>query len=546
MSDFFRTYVAGTLSVPTYFIESTAPNSIDDEVASNEIGNPASWGLRLIDPPDDAAESIARILADGDEPNLVVMVHGFNNPRDAVLKSYADAAVAINNDSEITNRPSGLVCVGYRWPSERMGQPHKGSWRALPTLPTWILYLGLAAAIVFAYLLFNLPLDLKASIVVHVVTLLGLIFVGLVLTAALLRVIVYFRDVYRATNYGIPDLIHIIRTIDSKIIELREAHPEKGVDPKLRNVQLSFIGHSMGGYVVTSTIRALSNMFDETYAPRSLASFGRGGYRGREGERDSRLSEIGNVFRLMRFVLASPDIPAEHLLSSRANFLASALTRFKEAYLFSNEGDEVLRQISTLANYFSFPTKSRDHGFRLGNVEILARGFGVLQIPRPSILAHLRIGNLTLQGLYEGLQAAAARRDARAAKMPGAPLAPAPPPGPPPLPEIFSYFDCTDYIDSADGGAPLRPLLTRAKLKKQNNPAAKLPWYWHLWLLIRYLIWQDPNVHGGYFDGFLARQIIFRLACLGFQGTSAAYGGIGGLSGACSQKQIRVLLSPHL
>ena len=124
-------------------------------------------------------------------------------------------------------------------------------------------------------------------------------------------------------------------------------------------------------------------------------------------------------------------------MSSRANFLASALTRFKEAYLFSNEGDEVLRQISTLANYFSFPTKSRDHGFRLGNVEILAQGFGVLGIPQPDILAHLRIGNLTLQGLYDGLQAAAARRDASAAKMPGAPLAPPPPPGPPPLPESF-------------------------------------------------------------------------------------------------------------
>jgi hypothetical protein len=60
----------------------------------------------------------------------------------------------------------------------------------------------------------------------------------------------------------------------------------------------------------------------------------------------------------MRFVLASPDISAEALLSNRANFLASSLRRFREAYLFSNEGDEVLRQISTTANYFSFPTKS--------------------------------------------------------------------------------------------------------------------------------------------------------------------------------------------
>jgi hypothetical protein len=54
-------------------------------------------------------------------------------------------------------------------------------------------------------------------------------------------------------------------------------------------------------------------------------------------------SDIGNVFTLKRFVLASPDISAETLLSNRGNFLASALARFDEAYLFSNEGDEVLR-----------------------------------------------------------------------------------------------------------------------------------------------------------------------------------------------------------
>src|ERR1700761_9501064 len=87
-----------------------------------------------------------------------------------------------------------------------------------------------------------------------------------------------------------------------------------------------------------------------------------------------------HAFSPKRFVLASPDIPAETLLSSRGNFLASALSRFDEAYLFSSEGDEVLRQISTLANYFVFPTKSRNHGFRLGNVEILSRNFGVIEV----------------------------------------------------------------------------------------------------------------------------------------------------------------------
>jgi len=55
----------------------------------------------------------------------------------------------------------------------------------------------------------------------HAVTIVGLAVIGLVLTAILLRIIVYYRDVYRATNYGVPDLIQIIRSIDSAIVNRR-------------------------------------------------------------------------------------------------------------------------------------------------------------------------------------------------------------------------------------------------------------------------------------------------------------------------------------
>ncbi|MFZ8425991.1 hypothetical protein ACO1MX_15000, partial [Staphylococcus aureus] len=75
-----------------------------------------------------------------------------------------------------------------------------------------------------------------------------------VLTAALLRAIVYFRDTYRATNYGAPDLVQIIRAIDGELGNLRG----RG---KRNDVELSFIGHSMGGFVVTNTIRVLSDVF---------------------------------------------------------------------------------------------------------------------------------------------------------------------------------------------------------------------------------------------------------------------------------------------
>ena len=180
---------------------------------------------------------------------------------------------------------------------------------------------------------------------------------------------------------------------------------------------------------------------------------------------------IGKVFEFKRFVLASPDIPAETLVTSRGNFLATSLTRFDEAYLFSNEGDEVLRQISTLANYFVFPTKNRKYGFRLGNVEILSRNFGMIDVNGDDFLRVLRIGNKTLQELYDSIEDAKTQRHVNNTPV----LEQAP------LPKRFTYFDCTDYRDydvPPDPAKPdlvrqQRPLLTFAKYRKQHDAEAE-------------------------------------------------------------------------
>ncbi|HEV2157924.1 hypothetical protein [Bradyrhizobium sp.] len=531
---FFNAYKATVTEVPTYFIESTAPNNVDDRVPSKpqKLDN-----LTLIPDSNDAIKMIARDLAGPGRPNLVVMVHGFNNPLPDVLSTYTSAAIAVNGDEEI-RKAGGVVCVGYRWPSERMGQPLHGTWDALPQLPTRILYLGLLLAAVPFLVFYLVPdgghriVDVLRSICAlafdHLFTMTGLTLVGLILTSALLRAIVYFRDNYRASNYGIPDLVQIIRAIDEEL--LQQHYQGKKEDADQSRAQLSFIGHSMGAFVVTNTIRTLSDVFATPV--RSLNAFGAAAPVPSE-----ELQKLGKTFILKRFVLASPDIPAEALLANRGNFLASVLSRFEEAYLFSNEGDEVLRQISTLANYFVFPTKNSNHGFRLGNVEILSKGYGSIPSNKDNFLRQLRVGNLTLQQLNKKLVEAEVDRQGSAAAAEHL--------RPSPLPEVFTYFDCTDYVD-LDNDDKERPLLTFAKRFKRDDANAKMPFHSHLRLLFAYLFWRRPNVHGGYFEGALSQRLIYRLACLGFHGTMAAFGSEARFGEDCKDRQIRVMISPSL
>src|ERR1700675_3570187 len=122
--EFFRAHQAVGTAIPTYFIESTAPYNVDDTEAAvpagPPVGLPPEIASHLVDiPSDQAVKQIAEALLRGADPNLVVMVHGFNNPEPAVLKMYTSAALAIQRDTHIRTR-EGLVCVGYRWPSEKM------------------------------------------------------------------------------------------------------------------------------------------------------------------------------------------------------------------------------------------------------------------------------------------------------------------------------------------------------------------------------------------------------------------------------------------
>jgi hypothetical protein len=473
---------------------------------------------------DVAVNSIAKTLVapedPGGEASLVIMVHGFNSPPDRVLNFYEGALGALKADRSAIfgEPPRRIICVAYRWPSESIGEVLWSSLPALPILPLWLL--GFACIVLLLRIVDEVAQWLRwgEGPLVPLFNLAGwfaltaVAIAAFVVIALLLRGIVYFRDVYRATNYGVPDLVEVIRQIDLEAAK-RAAGFQKSDNRPRKRISLSFIGHSMGGLVVTNAIRVLSDVFDRDFILNSLS----GAPRARTAQQttDGRVpGRIGHVFTLERFVLASPDIPAETLLSSRANFLASSLRRFREAYLFSNEGDEVLLLVSTIANYFTFPTRNRNYGYRLGNVEILSRGFGEISKADGGLLETLRVGGKTLRQLSSDTD-----RKANSPPTQATPEEQADKPAE--VAKAFTYFDCTDCVDAPGG----RGLLTEARNYKARDCAGRIPYLGHLWLLLRYIVpWASINVHGGYFDGQVTQKLIFRLACLGYDGSVALTG----------------------
>ena len=534
-----------------FFIESTAPDNVEQRANSDDA--PPQQFTRI--DSSGAAREIAEELMRGEDDedvSLVVMVHGFNNPRARVLEFYTSAVEALARDQgAIFGAGRRTVCVGFRWPSEKMGSTFWSWYRAMPLFPLWLFRISAGVLLLrLLGLIFGLPSFLEWA--ASWLTPLAVVLIAVIGVLVALRAIVYFRDIYRATNYGVPDLVEVIRQIDMAACDLLD---KRGQKPRSkRRVALSFIGHSMGGLVVTNAIRVLSDVF----APSAIQSADLSGAKAaaparlalRAAERDAPArpetaltkslapesldevpGKIGHVFTLMRFVLASPDIPAEALLADRANFLASSLRRFREAYLFSNEGDEVLRMISTTTNYFSFPTAKRDFGYRLGNAEILATGFG--SIANGGLLAKLRVGARTLAQL-SGATRRAENVNLRKSRN-GAEVA-----------EAFTFFDCTDYVDDPDRKA----YLTEAKHYKAVNADARIPYLEHIRLLWLYMPFtpadKQINVHGGYFDGAATQRLIYRLGCLGYKRAVETYGDENAMLNECAGHQIRVVLSDRL
>jgi pimeloyl-ACP methyl ester carboxylesterase len=476
-------------------------------------------------------EQIAKRLIQSPEPELVINIHGYSTTPSDVEIRCKEIYDYVN---ENIKQPNKYVFIGYRWPSENpMKKDESGTfqeklWNALQSLSllfTGLLTLGVTVSIASTLIL--LFLNFLGPMIIHLFT--GLLIISGIITSGivtliLLRLSTYFRDNYRASNYGVIDLVELLRQLDCVIHQ----------NDKNKRIKLSFIGHSMGCFVLTNVIRILSDIFDVQSINKKPSS------------------NIGNAFSLGRLVLVAPDIPVETILPGRANFLRSSLRRCEEAYIFCNEGDLALRIPSTAANYFSFPAMTRVSGYRLGNVTVShfshqndtvghSPRYGIVNLFQQSYTE-----DYTVDCPHKYLDIRSSNREHRKLEemrtFSETELQPA---------DVFTYFDCTDYKDdlSQDIG------IVSAALRK---PAINFWDYVSLTFAYIRKASDSPNskgidTHSGYFQGNFSRKAIYELAFLGFQGFLQSLStspqeqlDIHGFSQECQSKQIQVVLAPKL
>lgn len=564
-------YRSPSANTPGYFVFSTAPFNTEDGEADvvvdrtpafkasaldqfTTFDNPLKLPVRkqnIKDRNTNLNLAIQQIADDLHErrknsdipPELVIAIHGYSTEQTNVRRWYKRIYKYVNQEALLSDREN-LVFVGYRWSSESVSfglRQLRMAIKALPILPKIVAGVGIGLTILWIVLIvrtFNQTIDLLIALALS----LSVFAAAIVLSLVILRVIVYFRDSFRASNFGIPDLVEFVRLLDLELqTRAEKEYPDETIrNDRLKRINLSFIAHSMGAFVVTNVIRILSDVFDPAAVNKEPSS------------------KIGKVFCLNRLVLASPDIPVLAIAASRANYLASSLRRFDEAYLFSNEGDLALRLASTTANYFSYPSNSRESGYRLGNASITPGKFGIINLQNLQRYCHANdsslFGAVNPQGLTNTSQKDTALHFLFTTNLGG---------GTPgsladvakrrrlndyvddfTIADLFTYFDCTDYVETSSNPAFDTFIAERKsahkkyakkfvkQIKKSNLKAVgilsraigmigkkprqrSLNFFDYAGLLFDFLKGRD--VHGGYFDAPFSKDLVYQLAFIGFK-----------------------------
>ncbi len=500
---------------PCYFVMSTAPINIEDS------GQDFPGAASEEESATCLAEMTKYLKQHHGDAEVLVLVHGYNTGRENVQYWYREAAKEIAR--RYPQSPKGLVLIGYRWSSEQMSGDESGDVKskrnaarqALPKIIDSIYQVSMVTAIAgfigsaMGYgLLLTKGVSWLAVLAIFsgLFTVAGVIFAPLV-TIFALRVSNYFRDTFRANQYGVSDLVELIRQLDDALVEA-VVNPDRTAREKYwenHRIRLSFIGHSMGAFVVTNAVRVLSDVFDRS----SIGHLGRGLNRN-----TLPTSKVGNVFGLGRLVLVAPDISSETIISGRANVLRSSLRRFEEAYLFCNEGDMALRLASTTANYFSFPARTRDGGYRLGNVTV-REASATRKIETSGIVNLLPNGTLVQENVRAFLSYLYIRKSR---SLLDRQLEIGLDDGTRSIAELFTYFDCTNYREDISNPQTKqlesRGILTRAV----NKTSLEMKDYA---LLCKDFVQGKRDPHGGYIfsgDADFTKQAIYGLACLGWSG----------------------------
>lgn len=602
------------LNIPGYFVCSTAPIDIENDEQQVDEKLPT-----IYDVVEHLYQNSKSFSKEQKEQGVVIQIHGYNtgipkNQPDDVRQDWEIICKYINQkDNAIKCKKNSFIYIGYRWPSESVPSDFRHAVNALPFLLKILFIFGLSITIIGIISVIKFSFSL-----IWVLILIGVFLTSLVVTLFILRIIVYFRDSYRATNFAIPDLVEFIRQLDQGLIKRKTNEPlfeeiknsvikssnsvikSSNIEPLLlttairktweileknhevlkdkdsqrfkalidkikqrelnkvddiifqqiflefvkdaeqknknnenanqaaleywdkKRIKLTFIGHSMGGFVTTQVVRILSDVFD----PKAIGNV--------ESLEKRPSSSIGRVFCLGRLILVSPDIPVNAILSRRSNFLRSCLRRFEEAYLFSNEGDVALRLASTTANYFSFPACTRVQGYRLGNVTVNLPGedkYGIVNLEKllsseissekQKLLSGEHVDHL-LQ--YIGIKVLNQREQRnlidpiRDKKDPESLVTNEK--DPESIADLFTYFDCTEYQDKTDYTNREDQTMNVLICNGQKSPLTLLH---YIQLLKAYVDFfkknpQGIDVHGGYFYGHFSKLIIYRLAFLGFQG----------------------------
>lgn len=626
-----------TKDLPGYYVISTASINVEDTP------------LQINTSAKEQIQAIAKYLLNSQNSQIVISIHGYGTKRSEAMDRYQKIYHYVTEICQPQNTVFLGYCWPAEHPTQDEPEPTTGKFIGLPgklkyalqSLPTLLIATfisTLVLGLITTVLLLGYPAQLPALVVFPLISIfsllatfgllkvgdalsllptlpIGVLLIGLVIGAMatlspinLFRVLIflvisfvfsfsfifalialrlstYLRDTYRGNNYGVLDLVELIRQLDQAVFEIKlfdylekqgmmtalleelklsqkdwetadsekkiklweslETRPIKKVaieqvvieEINKSRLKLTFIGHSLGCLVVTNTIRILSDVFD-TDSVRKQPS-----------------PDIGRAFRLGRLILVAPDIPIETIMPRRANFLRSSLRRCEEAYVFCSEGDLALRLASTAANYFSFPAKTRISGYKLGNLTVKrfenAKGhrirrlrdqdYGIVnlkdgKLTRPYSLLEIRASVWEHQSLNEIRPIDSVEKE-QMELVENLPVA-----------DLFTYFDCTDYTDYTSSSQRKPQGVVSHALRK-----SALSFWDYFQLSISYFLKQKINAHGGYFDGKFSQKAIYELGFLGFRDFLESFKPgytineqLSELSTECQEKYIQLVLSPQL